>query len=345
VKTKLPIIKPHLYLTADVPQNGVEKPTPETGLPSDDELLDPYSQTVVRVAETISPSIVKIDVLHRHGQGGGSGFVFARDGFILTNSHVVRGAHKIEVSLTDGRNYPAELIGDDPETDLAVIRISAPDVIPAVLGSSSSLRVGQLVIAVGNPYGFQTTVTAGVVSALGRSLRSQSGRLIDSIIQTDAALNPGNSGGPLVNSRGEVIGVNTAVILPAQGLCFAIPIDTAKWVIGLLMRDGKIRRGYLGLAGQNIDLPRRFVRFHQLPVESAILVVSVEPDSPARDAGLQEGDVLVAFNDKPLLSIDDLHRLLTDGVIGERATLTILRRTEKIAVLIVPEESLPRSAE
>jgi S1-C subfamily serine protease len=325
--------------------NRVQNPPPASAAARDDELLDAYSRVVVTAAETISPSVVKIDVLHRRGPGGGSGFIFTRDGFILTNSHVVRGAQKTEVNLTDGRHYPAERVGDDPETDLAVIRIHAPALIPAILGNSSSLRVGQLVIAVGNPYGFQTTVTAGVVSALGRSLRSQSGRLIDDIIQTDAALNPGNSGGPLVNSRGEVIGVNTAVILPAQGLCFAIPIDTAKWVVGLLMRDGKIRRGYLGLAGQNIDLPRRFVRFHQLPADGAILVVSVEPDSPARDAGLQEGDVIVAFNDKPLRGIDDLHRLLTDGVIGAHATLTVLRRAEKIAISIVPEESLPRNAE
>ena len=338
-------MKQRFHMISNDNPERVQNSAPVSAAPRNDELLDVYSRTVVSVAETISPSVVKIDVLHRRGQGGGSGFIFTRDGFILTNSHVVRGVERIEVNLTDGRHYPAERIGDDPETDLAVIRIHAPDLVPAVLGNSLSLRVGQLVIAVGNPYGFQTTVTAGVVSALGRSLRSQSGRLIDDIIQTDAALNPGNSGGPLVNSRGEVIGVNTAVILPAQGLCFAIPIDTAKWVVGLVMRDGKIRRGYLGLAGQNIDLPRRFVRFHRLPADSAILVVSVEPDSPARDAGLQEGDVIVAFNDKPLRSIDDLHRLLTDGVIGARATLSILRRTEKIAVSIVPEESLPRATE
>ena len=342
---KAPFNSRQMHFVSDVPEDSSNHLMPPPAPRPDQELLDSYSRTVVSVAEAIRPSVVKIDVWQRRGNGGGSGFIFTRDGFVLTNSHVVHGAHKMEAHLTDGRHYPAERIGEDPETDLAVIRIHAADLVPAALGDSRSLRVGQLVIAVGNPYGFQTTVTAGVVGALGRSLRSQSGRLIDDIIQTDAALNPGNSGGPLVNSRGEVIGVNTAVILPAQGLCFAIPIDTAKWVVGLLMRDGKIRRGYLGLAGQNIDLPRRFVRYHQLPGESAILVVSVEPDSPARDAGLQEGDLIIAFNDKPLRSIDDLHRLLTDGVIGERATLTALRRTEKLTVAIVPEESLPRNPE
>ena len=323
-------------------ENARAPATPST----DDQLLDAYSQAVVSVAEKVSPSVVKVEVLHpRRGPGGGSGFVITRDGFVVTNSHVVSGATRIEVVLTDGRRSRAQVMGNDPDTDLAVIRIEAPELVPVSIGDSQSLRVGQLVVAVGNPYGFQTTVTTGVVSALGRSLRAQSGRLIDDVIQTDAALNPGNSGGPLVNSRGEVIGVNTAVILPAQGICFAVPINTAKWVIGLLLRDGKVRRGYLGLAGQNIELPRRFVRYHNLATNSGILVVSVEPDSPARDAGLREGDVLVAFNEKPLPSIDDLHRLLTDGAIGVRATLTILRRTEKLAVDIVPEESFPRTVE
>jgi S1-C subfamily serine protease len=240
------------------------------------------------------------------------------------------------VTLADGQQYQADTVGDDPDTDLAVVRISASNLVPAVLGDSQSIRVGQLVIAIGNPYGFQCTVTSGVVSALGRSLRSHSGRLIDNVIQTDAALNPGNSGGPLVTSQGEVIGVNTAVILPAQGICFATAINTAKFVAGRLIKDGKIQRGYIGVAGQNAPLHRRLVRGHSLSVSSGIFVVSLEPNSPAQRAGLKDGDIIVAFNDFPTPDIDALHRFLTDHQRGVRASLTVLRGTEKLTFWVEP---------
>lgn len=318
----------------------------------DDELLDAYSRAVTGVAESISPSVVNIEVGHQvrsrtssearsreEKTGSGSGFVFTPDGFILTNSHVIHRATRIEAALSDGRSLPAELIGDDPETDLAVIRIGASGLVPARLGDSERIKPGQLVIAIGNPYGFQTTVTAGVVSALGRSLRSRSGRLIDNIIQTDAALNPGNSGGPLVTSQGEVIGVNTAVILPAQGLCFAIAINTAKFVASRLIKDGRVRRSYIGIGGQNVPLHRRVVRFHDLRVESGILIVSIEPNSSGQRAGLREGDVIIAFDDKPVRGIDDLHRLLTEEKVGVKSSLVIIRGSEKIEREIVPAES------
>jgi S1-C subfamily serine protease len=238
----------------------------------------------------------------------------------------------------------ADLVGEDPDTDLAVLRIEAPGLAPVRLGDSRALRVGQVVIAIGNPYGFQYSVTAGVVSALGRSLRARSGRLIDDVIQTDAALNPGNSGGPLVTARGEVVGVNTAVILPAQGLCFAVPIHTAKLVAGRLIKDGKIRRGYIGVGGQNVPIPRRLVRAHHLPGETGILVVSVEDGGPAKRAGLVEGDVIVRYGDRPVGSIDALHRLLIDEAVGVRSTLTLLRAAELLTLDIVPEESPARNA-
>jgi S1-C subfamily serine protease len=316
----------------------------DTAALSDDGLLDAYSQAVIGAAEKVSPSVVNIEVSNgdRRGGGSGSGFVFTPDGFLLTNSHVVHGASKIEVTLLDGRRGEAQLIGDDPETDLAVIRITAPNLMSVAFGDSNKIHVGQLAIAIGNPYGFQYSVTAGVVSALGRSLRSGTGRLIDDVIQTDAALNPGNSGGPLVNSRGEVIGVNTAVILPAQGICFATAINTAKFVAGQLIKEGRVRRSYIGVAGQVVPLHRRLVRYHNLAVESGVLVVSAEAGGPASKAGLEEGDVIVSYDDRPIASIDDLHRMLTDQKVGVKSNLIVIRRNEKLTLSIMPEDSRMR---
>jgi len=326
--------------------------------PSADDLLDAYSRAVINAAEKVSPSVVNIDVrkspegkqmvhsrLPEELRGNGSGFIFTPDGFILTNSHVVHDANKIEVILPDGRRFQADRVGDDPDTDLAVVRIDGPNFVAAPLGDSQKIRVGQLVIAIGNPYGFQYTVTSGVISALGRSLRSMSGRLIDNIIQTDAALNPGNSGGPLVTSQGDVIGVNTAMILAAQGICFAIAMNTAKFVAGKLIKEGKIRRSYIGVGGQNVTLHRRIVRFHRLPVESGVLVVSTEENSPAQRAGLIEGDVIVEFGGQPTAGIDDLHKVLTEDKVGVKTPLTIIRRSEKLVLDIVPEESQSRGEE
>ena len=271
----------------------------------------------------------------RERRGTGSGFIVTPDGFIMTNSHVVHGAGSIIVTLEDGRDVAAQLVGDDPDTDIAVIRVAAPDLHPATLGDSRALQVGQLVVAIGNPYGFQTTVTAGVVSALGRSLRAESGRLIDNLIQTDASLNPGNSGGPLVTSWGDVIGVNTAVILPAQGICFAIAVSTAVFVAGKLIRDGVVTRGYLGIAAQSVPLHRRVVRFFRLPVETGVLVVGVEPDSPAQRAGLREGDLLIAYGAHDVPDVDALHRILTEETVGAPAEMTAIRGTQKLTLGIV----------
>jgi S1-C subfamily serine protease len=342
-----------LEFLRDEPYNPEQLQTNQSlNTTTDDELLDAYSRAVITAAERVSPSVVYIEVQQpssgrrandrREARGGsGSGFIFTPDGFILTNSHVVHGAAKIEVTITDGSRYHADLIGDDPDTDLAVIRINAPNLVPAQLGESQNVRVGQLVLAIGNPYGFQYSVTAGVVSALGRSLRARSGRLMDAVIQTDAALNPGNSGGPLVNSRGEVIGVNTAMILPAQGICFATSIDTAKFVASRLIRDGKVSRSYIGLAGQNVPIPRRIVRYYNLPVETAILVVSFEQNSPGRKAGLREGDLIVGFDGRATAGIDDLHKLLTEERIGHKTSLLVIRGTQKLELEVVPEEKNP----
>jgi len=307
----------------------------------DDDLLDAYSRAVIGAAETVSPSVVNIETRHtlrgREAGGSGSGFIFTPDGFILTNSHVVHGAARIDVTLSDGWRSRADLVGEDPDTDLAVIRIDAPNLPPVALGDSGQVRPGQLVIAIGNPYGFQCTVTSGVISALGRSLRAQSGRLIDNVIQTDAALNPGNSGGPLVTSRGEVIGVNTAVIRGAQGICFATAVNTAKFVAARLIKDGFIRRGHIGVVGQDVALPRRVVRFHNLPVESGVRVEEVLPGSPAEEAGVLRGDVIVAFAGRPIAGIDHLHRSLTEMEIGERCEMSLIRGVENLHLAVTPK--------
>ena len=262
--------------------------------------------------------------------------------YTLTNSHVVQNARALEATLADGRRFRAERVGDDPYTDLAVLRIDAPGRLPAArLGDWQALRVGHLVVAIGNPYGFQATVTAGVVSALGRSLRGSGGRLIGDVLQTDAALNPGSSGGPLVTSDGVVVGVNTAVILPAQGLCFAIAINTAKWVATRLMREGRVRRSLIGVAGQNVTLPRRLTLLQDLPYRSGVLVAQIEPHSPAERAGLREGDVLLALDGAPTPDIDHLHRLLTEERVGVRSGLLVLRRSEPLTMEIEPEETPP----
>jgi S1-C subfamily serine protease len=316
---------------------------------SDAGLLDAYSRAVTGAVERVSPSVVNIEVHQSAGRtrsgeprerrGGGSGFVFTPDGLILTNSHVVHDARRMEVTLADGRRMPASAIGDDPASDLAVIRVDEPGLTSAAFGDSQQLRVGQVVIAIGAPYGFQSTVTAGVVSALGRSLRSYSGRLIDDVIQTDASLNPGNSGGPLVDSAGRVVGVNTATILPAQGICFAIGINTAKFVASRLLRDGRIRRSFIGVSGQTVPVHRRVVRFFDLPRETGALVLSVEENSPAKRAGLRDGDIIVALEGHPIAGVDDLHRVLTDIRAGASCSLTVLRHTEKLELSIVPEET------
>ncbi|HTX44570.1 MAG TPA: trypsin-like peptidase domain-containing protein [Methanocella sp.] len=319
---------------------------------NEDELLDAYSRAVVSVVDKVSPSVVNVYVSKKlprqpaywrgpdEVQAGGSGFVFTPDGFILTNSHVIHDATRIEVTLYEGRHFPARVIGDDPDTDLAVIKIDAPDLVHAALGDSQALRVGQLVIAIGNPFGFNCTVTSGVVSALGRSLRTGSGRLIDDVIQTDAALNPGNSGGPLVNSKGEVIGVNSAVVLPAQGICFAIPSSIAKFVAASLIHDGKIRRSWIGISGQNVSLKGEVVKANSLPSDQGVLAVAIERYSPAERAGLMPGDVIVGLDERPIKSIDDLHKLLTEDRINKKAKLAVLRRYNRLSLDVTPEEKL-----
>jgi S1-C subfamily serine protease len=305
--------------------------------PDDDDLLDAYSRAVVQAVEMVGPSVVRVEL----NRGGGSGVVFTPDGLVLTNNHVVDGAGRLNVLLPDGRSLQADLVGRDADTDLAVVRIDASSgpLAWATLGDSSAVRVGQVAIAIGNPYGFHHSVTTGVVSALGRSLRARSGRMMDDIIQTDAALNPGNSGGPLVTTRGEVIGINTAVILPAQGLCFAIASNTARFIAARLIRDGRIRRSFIGVGGQNVPVPRAIARANQIAAASGVLVESVEPKSPAATAGLQEGDVIIAFGTEAVTGVDQLVRHLTDDRIGRPALVTVLRRGHRRQLTVVPAES------
>jgi S1-C subfamily serine protease len=306
--------------------------------PDDGRLLDAYSAAVVSAAEAVGPAVAHLEVELKGRRGTGSGFAFTPDGLLLTNSHVVHGARSIRATFADGLSRDADLVGEDPDTDIAVIRIGGNALHSVVLGSSRHVRVGQLAIAIGNPYGFQHTVTAGVVSALGRSLRAQTGRLIDDVLQTDAALNPGNSGGPLVDSRGEVIGVNTAIIPGAQGICFATAIDTVKWVVLRLLKDGKVRRGFLGLAGANQPLARRLARHFELDNARAVRVESVEKGGPASRAGVESGDQIVRFGDQAVNGIDDLHRLLTSERIGAESPLTVLRRAQKLELRVTPSE-------
>ena len=324
------------------------KQQPSDAPNKDGALLDAYSQTVVSVAQQLSDAVVQIKVKKNAASSRrrpsqqpfstGSGFIISSDGFIVTNSHVVHKAKAIEVNLQDGRQFKAKLVGEDPPTDLAVLQINAEQLTIARFGSSENLQVGQLAVAIGNPYGFQYSVTAGVVSALGRTLRSESGRLIDDVIQTDAALNPGNSGGPLVDSSGKVIGVNTAVILPAQGICFAVAADLAQYVVGKLIIEGKVKRGYIGIAGQVIRLNQRMVNYHQLQINSGILIQQVEPDGPSYNAELMQGDVIIGVNGKSLGSIDELHKFLDDSTIGREIELLVLRNRRKKRLRVIPAE-------
>ncbi len=323
-------------------------------LPSEAEALDAYSQAVVGAVERVGQAVVSVGMarpaperLQRRGmpelRGAGSGVIIAPDGYILTNSHVVRSAARIEVHLQDGREFPAHVVGDDPHSDLAVIRVPDGGLPSAELGDSSRLRVGQLVIAIGNPLGFQATVTAGVISALGRTLRAQTGRLIASVLQTDAALNPGNSGGPLVDFRGSVIGINTAVIAGSQGISFAIPVNTAKWVAFQLIREGRVRRAYLGILAQTLAVDRRIALAFGMSAETAIRVTEVQPDTPAAMTGLQPGDFIISLGDRPVASLDDLQLALSQQAIGQPLLVHVQRDGRRLDLTVYPAE-LPADA-
>jgi S1-C subfamily serine protease len=310
--------------------------------PEDQLLLDAYSRAVIDVVDRVGPAVVQLDVKARDGsahRGTGSGVIVAPDGLVLTNSHVVGGATRVDVSTLEGRRLAARVVGDDPDTDLALVRVDASVTLPAAaLGNSKLLRRGQLVIAIGNPLGFESTVTTGVVSALGRSLRSRSGRLIDDVIQTDAALNPGNSGGPLVSSHGEVVGINTAVIMGAQGICFAVASNTASFVLGELVRHGRVRRAYIGIAAQQFTIPRRLRHAAALSQETAVVVASTERGSPAERAGLRAGDVVLGLDGRAVTGADDLIRILAGEKIGRQIRIEVLREGSRQVLTIVPDE-------
>ncbi len=339
-----------------VSDSGALRETPPAAPPADDApLFDAYSQAVVGAVERIGPAVLHLEVIsispRRGGRrgapngGSGSGLIFTPDGYALTNSHVVQGASSVRARLPDGTVHAAEVVGTDPDTDLAVLRLGAAGLPIAELGDSTALRPGQLVIAIGNPLGFQATVTTGVVSALGRSMRSQSGRLIEGVIQTDAALNPGSSGGPLVDSRGRVVGINTAVIAGAQGICFAVPVNTAHFVIPRLIRDGRVRRSWIGIAGQSIQLSRRRVQLSHLDGGGAVLVTEVTSGSPAERAGLRQRDIIVRIADATVVGVDDLQRVLTDEMIGRTIEVVVLRDGVQKSLTLLPEErSEPRAA-
>jgi len=329
-------------------QRKSEAPVSPPALAEDRALLDAYSRAVIDVVEALGPAVVRLDVRpseHMRQGGTGSGVIVAPDGLVLTNSHVVGGAPRVRVTTADGRNLTAQVVGDDPDTDLALVRVNENDTLPAAqLGDSRQLKRGQLVIAIGNPLGFESTVTAGVVSALGRSLRASTGRLIDDLIQTDAALNPGNSGGPLVSSRGEVVGINTAIIMGAQGICFAIGSNTAKFVLGELVRHGRVRRAYIGISAAQTRLPRRLRHVANVEQDSAVMVAGVEPSSVAARAGLMAGDVLLSLDGQAVTGADDLIRILTGEKIGRTVEIALLREGQRRTLSLVPEERQRRAA-
>jgi S1-C subfamily serine protease len=306
--------------------------------PDEREALDAYSNVIVTVAERLRPAVVNLRGSGRRG-GSGSGILFTPDGFLLTNHHVVQGQERVRVRLLSGEELPGQVVGNDPWTDLAVARAEGAGSMPhGELGDSAKLRVGQLVVAIGSPLGFDSTVTAGVISALGRSLRSITGHLVDNVIQTDAALNPGNSGGPLVDSRGRVIGINTAVIQPAQGICFAIPINMARHILPQLLQHGRVVRGYLGLHGRVVPIPRALARQYELIQETGIEVVAVEENGPAEEAGLGEGDIIVGLGDHPAATVDDLHKHLMQLPVGVPSTITLLRGERRLVRMVIPTD-------